>query len=498
MQATAVSERMHRRILSVWPAWVRLALIGWFVFLALHYLWSPISTDHAEPSIIAIAANYAHGHPLYHGPESGERYAIIYGPIVFLLPALFLKAFGFRIWVAKLPFILSALAVPPVIFGVFKRRCGPAMALALTSTLLCTLLMFSLHSYWTRPDPLLVLTVVLSIRAMDFQSPLARGITLGVMAGLATNVKAYAPALFLPVFLSRWDRDSWRVAFIATGAAVATLVAPFLAPGVFWRNYRLWVGMISVHGISADLLLKRAPWAAICLAPFEWARQAKTSRQKLGRRDRIYIAAVLSSFGAIWLCSGKPGSEPHYFMPFLPTGFLILADALALGPPQWAQRYWAPPLGWLSLIGLLIFLAGGLSDGMPTDPTAPRIIADIRHVMADNPGAVVSVGMGEKEGLATRFRTIPVLAGNPLFLDECNLIDAVFDGIPVPPATYRMIRDCEVDIWLIPRGETPFRMPSALVPEQQLLPGSFRRQFEESYRKVGHSEYYDLWECRKR
>ena len=103
----------------------------------------------------------------------------------------------------------------------------------------------------------------------------------------------------------------------------------------------------------------------------------------------------------------------------------------------------------------------------------------------------------------TFYRPTLVFAGNPLILDAPALEDMQLSGLAIPQATIDYIKSCQAQIWLIPKGEEPFVMPNIyadarIFPERNLFEDDFRQAFLQEYKRVGSSEYYDLWACRDR
>jgi hypothetical protein len=91
-------------------------------------------------------------------------------------------------------------------------------------------------------------------------------------------------------------------------------------------------------------------------------------------------------------------------------------------------------------------------------------------------------------------RMLPVFAGSPLLIDDANLMDAEYDGIPLPEATIEAIDRCRFTTWLIPRGGEPFTLRNFL-DGHPLFDGRFRAAFARRYRKVAETPYIDVWRC---
>ncbi|MFP6735183.1 MAG: hypothetical protein VB959_15245, partial [Rhodospirillales bacterium] len=57
-----------------------------------------------------------------------------------------------------------------------------------------------------------------------------------------------------------------------------------------------------------------------------------------------------------------------------------------------------------------------------------------------------------------------------------------------------MVRGCNTDIWLIPKGESPFTMIGYY--GARMLDTSFADAFLGSYTKAKSFEFFDAWVCK--
>jgi hypothetical protein len=93
-------------------------------------------------------------------------------------------------------------------------------------------------------------------------------------------------------------------------------------------------------------------------------------------------------------------------------------------------------------------------------------------------------------------RTLLVLGGHPYTFDAAPAMEMNKWKVPPSDDYLAMLRGCNTDIWLIPKGEAPFTMVSYYA-----APGvdkAFTETFNVSYGKVKSFDYFDVWACNKK
>ena len=123
--------------------------------------------------------------------------------------------------------------------------------------------------------------------------------------------------------------------------------------------------------------------------------------------------------------------------------------------------------------------------------------------MRQHPAEKIEMGYGEQLGKTnelTYFRPVLVFAGNPLTLDAPALTDMELGKLAVPQSTIAYLQSCQTQIWLIPKGEHPFTLPSLYddadsFPRRDIFGDRLRAAFLARYQKRESSAYFDLWSC---
>ena len=132
---------------------------------------------------------------------------------------------------------------------------------------------------------------------------------------------------------------------------------------------------------------------------------------------------------------------------------------------------------------------------------AEKVTNDLQEIMRGHPGEAIEMGYGDNLGKAseaTYLRPLLVFAGNPLTVDEAALDDMELSKLAMPQSTIAYVQSCQTQIWLIPKGERPFLVPSYYDELggpmiRDIFGKAFREAFVARYQKRESSGYFDLW-----
>jgi hypothetical protein len=469
--------------------------------LAIHYVDFSGYFDHGEPNMAIRSWRVAQGLPAYMPPDAPDFLLTLYGPLPYLWNGLWLNLFGGAIACSKLGGILAALLTLAAFAHHAWHRFGPiwlAPGLALMSA---GLLMATPFSLWTRADPVTLMLVALALTATAqlgrsgkswWMAPLA----LGVLTGLAMNVKAHGFLFMAPLALGfaarRWP-FAWPLAALAAALA---WYAPFLLPSFPLEPYLDGLQRaVGVRGIETDLLLlsikRMLPFLApLLLLPWAW--------KNLPGNERLYALAYGACLAIGLYPASVAGSAWYQLIPFLP----LWADlCLRLSRAALAER----PRRLLASLTLLILIP--LLLGWPSQRRLHKYMserafmteaaAEIEAAMARHPGQAVEMGFGRD--VAETYRTTflkPILAfkGHPTSLDGWSDMEMAFIGMKPSESRRDRLSGCASPWWLIPAGEPPFTMPSVFQGQDFLF--AYRQSFLEAYELKEKGQFFDLWGCR--
>jgi hypothetical protein len=119
-------------------------------------------------------------------------------------------------------------------------------------------------------------------------------------------------------------------------------------------------------------------------------------------------------------------------------------------------------------------------------------ITEVNRALATNPGLKISVGPGHAKFNAEWLHVLTVFRGNPLPIDSIAWEDYVRDHLS-DAVVRRAIRDCRVDLWLLPTG-APF-VKRSTYDGREIYPPDVLAEFHATYRLVKTGAVFDEWRC---
>jgi hypothetical protein len=466
------------------------------------YLLYPGYVDHTEPQIAAVSWMFLRGDPVYPPLERGDIYGLLYGPLLYETNAWILRLVGPSIAASK---ILGAFAFlgTQVTCAVAFVRGGAKRIEALTLTALLCLIEagYPVNAFVTRADAPLVLCGALALLVVVSTEGAIAGLILGVLAGLAANLKAHGAIYIIPLIVFHVCRHPRpRLADVA-GVCIGCmsgLLVPFAPTNVSLRQYVAYILLANDEGLDPAKALSTALLGASLLFPGCWLYLS--SRVSL---PRPIWALVVSTLGcmlvALWTGSAI-GAGSHHLLPFLPVlGWLCFFIYKTAELP----RLRAVVAGVL-VVQILTFIPFELFAWryigvryMTLRAPIEEAAEEVRQTIATNPGKTVAIAADDyvNSALPLSFlEPIPVFSGSPLPLDPAAWMD-LQQVLPSDTSVRRVLGTCRVDIWLVPKGSPPFGAHSYYTKEP-LFSEAAVESFKSAYVKVGSGAAFEEWRCR--
>jgi len=476
---------------AVWivAAAVPIAAIG---ALVLWYAAQPTFFDPAEPTITAVSTVFAAGKPLYPSLDAPERYAHVYGPVLFLAHAAALSAFGFSISASKSVGAIAILTSLAIVLRVYRTAAGGAAAWIVTSIVSALCLDFGNAAFWTRADPLLVLMAALALLAATQRREWAAAGLLGIATGVSLNLKVTGAFYTLPAAMLVWRQLTLRSKTACVATAAATAIAPFLLPNVSAEHYFSYLALAARTGLAAGRVRQNLEWAMIIVLPLAAIAWTRWRRDRAKRNAGIVLAF---SILAVSVIGGKAGGGPYHLLPFGPLVGYVIVDSWSTWRAAPFQR---------ALVGALACALVVLA--VPRQLTFVRTVrgrdlrsplVDVREFIGSHPAERIAMGYaGTSRDSDARVEV--VFLTREYLLDAPAVQEYQRSGLPLPRSTIETIGQCRYATWLIPPDAAPFDVPSAYSMDGagRVFSEEFRRLFESRYRKAGRTRYFDIWRCR--
>jgi hypothetical protein len=486
--------------------------IGIFVGIAMWYALAARSYyDFAEPTVACIAWLFERGQPIYHAIDAAERYSHIYGPLAFILPGWFLAIAGPGIVASKLAGVLAGIASVIVTFvalRVASVRVTTSRALAGAGLFALLCLTFRNSSFWIRPDSfallfasLTMLCSVLASRERGGRGWLA-AIGLGVSAGALVNLKFTGLLYALPALAVLGARVGGGALL---GAMVTTLIvaaAPFVVYGnVSLDHYVAWIRESAGNGLLWSSLRHNLEWALFLAVPLIGSgdrgggsgRRGDRAFDRDRNRERgaAFVALLVGSAGVV-IAASKPGAGPYHLLPFLPAVlYLAITSATPLRPTFIATTIIIATLQQVYFIGVM----------RTADDAGADAASDVAQFVDAKPERSIAMGYATAGERWTYVRPAIVFRTDRYPLDAPAVQEFEMSGLTMPDATIAALRRCDVEIWLIPKGSTPFTGPNKYPSMRMapLFPEPFTRAFAEAYEHLParDTRFFDVWQCRR-
>ena len=486
----------HGTKLAVFTALLAIAMIAVIAGLYLAY---PGYADHTEPSVAALSWRLLEGHPVYHGLEAPDRTGIPYGPLSYGIHAVIFALFGGSLATGKLAGLAAAISAP--LFFLIGWRCW-GLVYASAASLLASgfVLLLIPFSIWNRPDPFIVLFVVIALWVMssaDREKPeWTRTLIIAIAGGMAVSLKVHAGIYFVPIaFLHCYGRGFTHFfSLCLAGAAVA--LAPFAFSAFSLADYTVWFSLQAAgKAFSPEAYGPVLKKALLYLIP---ALVFFPALKSTGKGEKIYFLSYIAGILVLIPLAARPGGGHYYLYPFFP---LAIDMTLRFSGNSRYKRFSTTILLVAAVFVLMLSVPVQKRFLRNLDwPLAASINAEVKDIITRFSGKTIEMGYGEKTAGGasydlTYYKSLLVMAGNPYSLDATVGAEMLKLSIAFPEAAIERIRACQTDLWLVPKGEAPFAMRSYY--GEPAFPEVFRQAFLGAYKKSASFSHFDVWACRE-
>jgi hypothetical protein len=497
---------------------IAIGLVINYLFLVLFYAFTSTFSDQIEPTIASISWLFYNGEPIYHSQDSAQQYSMLYGPILYVLGGFLLGLFQPTIFSAKLLGVLPATGSLVVLVLAFRKMIGiktGIICLGFISLIMIAgpLSLFS-TIFWSRPDPLILFLVSLSLLSILIRGSGLAGLIYGICLGLATNLKIHAFLYFLPFFLVLNKKHGFKSTLLALGISALTFIAPFL---IFHQisigNYIFWLfHLFSGQGLGFIESTQNLTWSLYLIVPnlilliYLFINNRKGYKLFIYENRGYLYSLVFTLVAVIYFASIRGGGMNH-LIPLIPVvSYCFMLLLKQVGSIQVDAYYFVAKFKWIASIlislGLTLLLSCsilGISNEIAAiaalSQSSTPIIEDLNQIMIANPNTTIEMGYGDISSYPSTFpRPILVFAGNPYSFDAPALMVSA-GRVDLPDASLTLLRTCQTKIWLIPKGAEPFTLPN-LNLDKPLFEERFRETFLNHYQLREQTSFFDVWHCK--
>ncbi|MBV8906236.1 MAG: hypothetical protein JOZ22_21575 [Acidobacteriia bacterium] len=482
--------------------WVGLAAVftAARIIAAATYVFLPIALGDTETDVACISALALRGLPVYPAPDAASRYHMVYGPLTYLAHVPIYPVLGASLVSFKLLGFFACLLSIVALYRICRKYAPPRICIVGIGAASLVLFRYLGIDFHGRSDPL-ILCVVAVCTLIVLDAP-AWGVALAgaIALGLIPNFKVSGFAYLLPIFGLIVIRNGWRMASIAAALGALLLPLPFILPNVSLADYAFILKVNENHGLSADLLLRNAQYSIIMLAPVLAVAFSRRNKPWPSRAQMSYLTLTVCGMGMSSVVGAKIGAGSYhlvpYIVPLLHLYFWMRNESVPPADADYAFKRFA--IAWT--VAMLVYSVTRVQVVLGEFEFAPsgrRVISEIRHVKRTYPGRTLEIGIGRDfYDRRTRYSYVTTFDGQPYTLSGSAIRDLQFGGVGIPDATVRYIEDCQTQIWLIPKRQSPFTATNPYYSSYHpAFDERFRRAFLAHYNKIDSGELFDVWSC---
>lgn len=470
------------------------------VLVAGAYLLYPGYLDHGEPSVALISWLILEGYPAFLKLDDPIMTGNVYGPLTFVIHSVSYLLLGPSVIAGKALSVLAAAMIPVLLF-MSQRHRGMDVA-ALGAVLGAGLVLFHVpFSIWNRPDSIIALLAIAAVWLANVSGSdrpeWVKSLAIAVMAGIAVGMKLHAGAYFAPVVIYHCLNSKRGLKTFAVMAVVglSVVMLPFAFSVFSFANFLDWILALSEKENPITSIPKFARHGFIYAMPVVFYLAAwRWPGKKIGHAEKAYFWVFVVSLALILVPATKAGAGTHYFFPFV----AVLIDLILRNIGR-VKIHRTIVWGMAGVLAATIFIVG-----VPVQKRFFRALhwqesaavqAEIRTIMAAYPERTIEMGIGEdlKTYPRTFNRTLLVLGGHPYTVDHAPAMEITMLKIPLNDALLSMLRGCNTDIWLVPKGEKPFKMIGYY--GTPTFGQAFSDTFNASYTKTKSFKFFDVWVC---
>lgn len=476
--------------------------------LAITYLVYPGYLDHGEPVVVAAAYQMLGGaqvYPPFDGPNFTSN---VYGPYLYLANGLMLWIFGGNIVSGKLIGVVAVgISVIATVYAV--RNVSRFWMFFASIGMIGYILIFIPFSLWNRPDTLLLLVSALGLliaRSEVFERRKVMGwLLVGGLGGVACSLKIYGPIFLMPIaiYMAVRDRSFFSLIIMSAAGAFMALI-PFALPVFSLPNYLAWFGIMAAKPTDGEMVAKALRYGFFYLIP-----PAVLIAQQVMNRNNMdswgfnknFAYAIATQVGAAccFYLASKPGAGMYYVLPFAPLVTDMIVRMYTENAHIVSEKRRVVPGTVCGVLVAVMFVTSipiqkRFFRALEWDRTT-NIQNDLYAIMKKFDGASIHMGLGDKyQGYHNTLQKTELLfKGHPYVADFGVMIETSKLGIPLPKPLIDRLSRCEIDIWLIPRGEKPFEMIGYY--GSRVVGLAFKEAFNLNYTLINHSKYFDIWIC---
>lgn len=497
----------------LFPLGIGIILI--YFLIVILYACSPLYLDQGESSVSTVGFLLKDNYELYPSLISGKICGFVYGPVLFLFQKWFYIIFGDSIEASKLVGVLGCIFSFIILYLAIRNRYNSKACLYLIAFVPIVFLQFSSWTFWNRSEPLIMFFIGLALFGIRQKNIYFSLFLLSISFGFAVNLKITSVLYLFPIFLLSLEKKSIRFHIILLFLSLLIAIIPFLHKNISFFNYldllrklatneNLYLNLFS-GCLKFSFLYYFIPTILILL----YMSKQKENLKKFFLKHKFSLVALLVCLVVVMVMGSKAGGGTLYMLPFMPLFVYFWSKLINI-----EFNYQHVKISNAKLLIIMSLLIGLTFSTVPTsmlktgymllrfssnlkkDAIPKQVINDLKNIDRQYPDLSIHMGVGdERDYKYTYYRPTLVYMGNPYIVDFAAYMTYKISNMLESRQLAHIFEDCKIDIWLIPKGNTPFNMGNwtnrELLFDQQL-----RNAFLNNYDKINSSKFFDIYKCK--
>ena len=258
--------------------------------------------------------------------------------------------------------------------------------------------------------------------------------------------------------------------------------------------------LVAVRERSFDVILPLAKSLSVYLSPVVFLLIFTSNvRSIAGQQNLVYFMSLLLVSLALMYSASMPGAGPNHFIPIAP----IVADLyVRMAKETLKQNKKLRHLCFCLIMPLFILIISW--------PSQKRLFRQVNYLHNSSipmeleklstqyKNKIIMMGYGDnfESYKLSYFEPMLIFAGHPKKISALSLMELHASGIKPPNNLDSLVEVCDANIWLIPKGESPFGITSYYDGNIMVYSDNFRRNFASNYDKSASTENFDIWTCK--
>ena len=487
-----------------------------YFLIVILYAFSPLYLDHGEASISVIGFLLKGNYELYPSLISGKFYGVSYGPNLFLLQKWFYFIFGDSIEASKLVGVLGSIFSFIILYLAIRNRYNSKISLYLIAFVPIAFLQCSSWSFWNRSEPLIMFFMGLALFGIRQKNGYFALFLLSISFGFAVNLKVTSVLYMLPIFILCLDRKSIWFNMATICLSLLIMILPFLYKNISFFNYLDLFKLASNEKMYFKLFYKCLKFSFLyyfipTILILLYLSKHKENLKNVCLKHKLPLIALFVCLVVAMIMGAVEGGGKLYMLPFMPLFVYFWSKLINI---EFVFKHIkisnAKALIILSLLLGLTFstappcvLKTGymllrFSKNLKKDAVPRLIIKDLKDINKQYPDLAIHMGIGEyKDYKYTYYRPALVYMGNPYYIDFPIYMAYQNANLVNRNQLAQIFEACKIDIWLIPKGNVPFRMGNFAVNHVPLFDQELRNSFLNNYALINSSKFFDIYKCRR-